>query len=68
MMIKMLWSLINMVSKFKIQNRQGTTENTERGKSHRIGIKWKLIQNRIEKKYMIGHKQCVEYNFVVPLN
>ena len=45
-----------MVSKFKIQDRQGTTENTERGKSHRIGIKWKLIQNRIEKKYMIGHK------------
>ena len=42
-----------MVSKFKIQNRQGT----ERGKSRRTGIKWKLIQTRIEKKkYMIGHK------------
>ena len=40
-----------------IQNRQGTTENTERGKSRRTGIKWKLIQTRIEKKiYMIGHK------------
>ena len=29
----MLWSLIKMTPKFKLQDRQGTRGNTERGKS-----------------------------------
>ena len=30
-----------MTAKFKIQNRQDIIENTERGKSQRIGIKYR---------------------------